>query len=150
MNTEDYVAYEQAVMLKKYGFDESCSYYYNPNQSLLRAKICALSPETTNNRYLDETADGMATAPSLAQAAKGLREAKGLFIDIWLCAAGYGWTIEKCGDLNCNGTYVAMCDEDGDDKNSGMFTTYEKALSAAIDAASDLINNTNACRKQDL
>lgn len=143
MNTEDFVTYEQAVELHGTGFDEPCRYYYNSKQRLVCAKTCALSSGTTNNRYLAEIADGIATAPTLEQVAKWLREVKGLFINVWLCAAGYGWTIEKCGNLNCNGTFVAQHDEEsGDDEDSGMFTTYEKALSAGIDVALELLTTS--------
>lgn len=76
MNTEDFVTYKQAIKLKECGFDESCSCYYNSDRQLLSVKMCALSPDTTNNRYLAEISNELVTAPTLEQAAKWLRENK--------------------------------------------------------------------------
>ena len=71
---EHYVSYEQAVKLKELGFDEPCEFYYNPYQELRISKDCLLSPKITNNRFLEEIADGMATAPRLDQAAAWMRD----------------------------------------------------------------------------
>ncbi len=136
MNTEDFVSYEQAIKLKECGFDRVCiaKWAVEPDGKPILMGSTAFVFKNSECKGRD------VCAPMLSQAAKRLREVNGLFINIWLCAAGYGWTIEKCGNLNCNGTFVAEHDENsGDDEDSGMFTTFEKALSAGIDAALELI-----------
>ncbi len=132
MNIEDFVTYEQAVKLKEYGFDWPCIAKWAVEPFGRPALIGSTAFVFKNS----ECKGRDVCAPTMAQAAKWLREVKGLFISIWLCAAGYGWSLEKCGDLNCNGTFIAEHDENsGNDKDSGMFTTYEKALSSGIDEA---------------
>lgn len=129
---EDFVTYEQAVTLKKCGFDWSCNNYYiekvlDSEHEEWDEEECMYCTVWDVERY---------PKPRLDQVAKWLREAKGLFIEIWLHAVGYSWIIEKCDNLNCNGTVV-----DSHNKDSGFFTTYESALSAGIDAALNKISN---------
>ncbi len=77
--------------------------------------------------------------PTLAQAQKWLREKKMADVLIWSCACGYGWEISKAGDEQTRGTTLLTYDDNGEDKNSGMWLTYESALSAGIEAALKLI-----------
>lgn len=136
---EHYVTYDQAAKLKELGFDEPCEYCYNPDQKLLKVKTSAQSPQVTNNRYLDEIANRMATAPRLDQAQAWLREVKGIHISLNPYSISsdrydgdnYFWSFElfevpSGGWLKING---------------GGFDTYDLALSAGIDAALDLLTN---------
>lgn len=140
MNNEDYVSYELALALKKCGFDEQCDHYYTPNKTHHIVKSNALAPEITNNRFLDEIDDGCCTAVPLWQAQKWLREAKGIDVLVWNCACGYGWEISKA-NAQSRGTTLIVYDDNGEDKDSGMWLTYENALYAGIVVALQFIDN---------
>lgn len=79
MATADYCDYKLSLALKAAGFDEPCDHYYTPNKAIRIVKDNALAPEITNNRFLDEIADGCCTAVSLWQAQKWLREKWGIY-----------------------------------------------------------------------
>lgn len=95
----------------------------------------ALAPETANNRFLDEIADGCCAAVPLWQAQKWLREKKGIDVLVHNCACGYTWEVSKA----MNGTGLIEFDEKGDDESSGCWTSYEGSLSAGISASLELI-----------
>ena len=57
------------------------------------------------------------------------------------CACGYGWEISKAGNNLTRGTTIMLFDEMGEDENSGMWLSYEKALSAGIDAALKILED---------
>lgn len=143
---EEYVTYPNARTLKRIGFDESCEYYYNPDKKLLKVKSSALSPQTTNNSYLDEIAKGMATAPRLDQAQAWLRDCKDTIVIAepdWdeeiQCLSDYltgKWYFTVWKDSNrvrCNFNPNKECEE------IWLFDTYEQALSAGIDKALELL-----------
>lgn len=140
MNNEDYASYELALKLKACGFDEPCNHYYTPNKTLHIVKSNALAPEITNNRFLDEIDDGCCTAVPLWQAQKWLREVKSIDVLVWNCACGYGWEISKA-DADSRGTTLMDYDDNGEDKDSGMWLTYENALYAGIVVALQFIDN---------
>lgn len=124
MSQRDYVSLEQAKKLREQGFNWSCEYSYSGG-SMTASFYCY---------------DSDPYAPDLDTAHKWLREVKGLYILVWICACGYGWEILKCSTPENMGTTVLRFDEEsGDDEPSGMFTTYEKALFDAIDNALELI-----------
>ena len=87
---------------------------------------------------LREVLEELASAPTLWQAQKWLREAKGIDVLVWNCACGYGWEISKA-DAQSRGTMLMDYDDNGEDMDSGMWLTYENALSAGIAAALELI-----------
>ena len=80
------------------------------------------------------------SAPLLYQAQKWLREAKGIDVLVWNCSCGYGWEISKA-DPHSRGTTLRLCDDNGEDRDSGMWLTYENALAAGIAAAMKLLDN---------
>lgn len=129
---EDFVSYEQALALKKAGFDEPCRYYYNPKGVLRPAKDNALSPEALNNRYLDEIADGVCSAVPLWQAQKWLREVKRVEVNASFDSNKSYWFFY----LNRMDVPDILNPEDISDP---VYSTYEQALSAVIDAALELI-----------
>lgn len=60
---------------------------------------------------------------------------------IWNCASGYGWEISKAGDEQTRGTTILMFDEEGEDKSSGNWLSYEADLQDGINKALEIINN---------
>lgn len=121
MNTEDFVTYEQAVKLKECGFDCLCICYYN--RSISRSRIIISGRElSAASCDCDEI-----LCPSLSQAAKWLREVKGIDIDVRTdCIGGRKYN------------YV-LYDGDRQFYARDNYTTYEPAFSAGIDAALELI-----------
>ena len=85
MKQEDYVSFEVAKLLKEKGYDEFCNaYYHNDNDKAYkkltddeRFESCWQIESFSNkdNKYRD-------AAPSLAQAAKWLREEHNIHVDV--------------------------------------------------------------------
>lgn len=150
MNTEDFVTYEQAVKLKKCGFDWPCYEFWDNSFCLdgTPVKIRKLKSEPKIcfmyecNSMLDKMGCDLITAPSLAMAAKWLREEWDLHIDASPFTDGYTdadgrkcdeWEFWDFGIMRVsNGSFVVGY---GDRE----FDTYEAALSAGIDAALKLL-----------
>ena len=136
MNNEDFVSYELALKLKVYGFDEPCiaQWACEPDGKpiLLGSTAFVFSNAELKGRDV--------TAPLLYQAQKWLREVNGIDVLVWNCACGYGWEISKA-DADSRGTTLVDYDDNGEDEDSGMWLTYEKALAAGIEAALQLLNN---------
>ncbi len=127
MNTKDFVTYEQAVMLKECGFDWKTEHYYEfeePTDTEVVFKRTASCNPFNHNTFADSF-----SAPILDQAAKWLREVKGMDIEIrvWLVDKEREYRPyimpPKCDD------YIAFPPE----------KQYESALSAGIDAALKLL-----------
>ncbi len=74
MNTKDFVTYEQAVTLKKCGFDWPCTTYLNPKS--YGAYVIIADKEIT----MKDCTPPEVLCPSLSQAAKWLREVKGIYV----------------------------------------------------------------------
>ena len=136
METTDYVDYPTAVALKKCGFDEPCiaQWACEPDGKpiLLGSTAFVFSNAELKGRDV--------TAPLLFHAQKWLREAKGIDVLVWNCACGYGWEISKA-DADSRGTTLMVYDDNGEDRDSGMWLTYENALSAGINVALQLLDN---------
>ena len=136
MITEDYVSFETAKLLKEKGFDDVCRAFWKDWYN--EKTLCECSPfhcfyHCTNSmlteKYNDENEINIA-APTLQMAMKWLREVHNLHIEVYRTACGYLYIISKVptgSDLYNNGDAY-----DGDDENSGQWTTYEKACEAAI------------------
>lgn len=141
MNTEDYVTYEFALMLKKAGFDWPCKYYYtkeNAKDKNVWLTFTLGAAEDFNRENKIRRSLGICSAPTLAQAQKWLRAVKSViviaipketrlgdekdcFADLWYCDIYINESLRKstCG--------------------SYLYPTYESALSAGIEAALKLI-----------
>ena len=118
MITEDYVSYETAKLLNEKGFDENTLMVYSQNGNFMPYGA------------IEDTYQVFYTAPTLQMAMKWLREAHNLHIEVYRTACGYLYIISKVptgSDLYDNGDAY-----DGDDENSGQWTTYEKACESAI------------------
>lgn len=126
----DYVSYELAVKLKACGFDEPCDHYYTPNKAMRIVKDNALAPETANNRFLDEIADGCCAAVPLWHAQKWLRE-KGIAVSVQ--ANEIQGELWYSADIITTKGINELVDGGFD------YMGYEAALSAGISAALELI-----------
>lgn len=127
---EDYVSYDLALKLKACGFDESCDHYYTSNKAMRIVKDNALAPETANNRFLDEIADGCCSAVPLWQAQKWLRE-KGIAVSVQ--ANEIQGELWYSADIITTKGINELVDGGFD------YMGYEAALSAGISAALELI-----------
>lgn len=120
---EDYVSFETAKLLKEKGFNEVPVYTY-----YLSYGGFYLSPMAVTNK--DLYAHGHIAAPTIQMAMKWLREVHNLHVEVYRTACGYLYIISKVptgSDLYTDGDAY-----DGDDENSGQWSTYEKACEAAI------------------
>ena len=120
MITEDYVSFETAKLLKEKGFNENTDKQFNSDKIVGDYNITDRSryPE----RYLDD--------PTLQMVMRWLREVHNLHIEVYRTACGYLYIISKVptgSDLYDDGDAY-----DGDDEDSGQWTTCEKATEAAI------------------
>lgn len=141
---EDFVSYELAKELKACGFDEPCDHYYTPNKAMRIVKDNALAPETANNRFLDEIADGCCAAVPLWHAQKWLREKLLLNVGANPAIPTRKWQF-YIDDLNQHinpheGELMTRWDDDMQEKaDERLYDSYEAALSAGIAAALELI-----------
>ena len=134
---EEYVTYKQAIKLKKLGFDWDVNKVYHRPSTLAEWELFPWHSE-----YKDWNNEGKfyRSAPALSLAQKWLREVKKIDVLVFNNACGYGWEISKA-DPQSRGTMIAFFDNNGEDEPSGMWWTYEKALSAGIDKALDLLTD---------
>ena len=125
MNTEDFVTFEQALALRRLGFDQNCDYYYiestyntfdRDGETHLKGELmCRFS------KYF--SAGHCVKAPTLAQAHKWLRS-KGLWVETYpepFDAKGWEFDI-----YNLKGDYYYSF------AFSTVYGTYEEALSDGI------------------
>lgn len=131
MNTEDFVSYEQAVKLKECGFDWPCICYYN--RSISKSRIIISGREL----FAASCDDDEILCPSLSQAAKWLREVKGIYVEVKVRNHN---AFEVVGKVIDNPPYIIKHLFDLWDYKNPYFT-YESALSAGIDAALELIKD---------
>lgn len=127
METTDFVSYDLALKLKACGFDEPCEYYYTSKGRIVFNKN---NPSCANNSFLDEIGNEICSAVSLWHAQKWLREKKDWHIivepQIWESLT-YEFKLwhKFRGYENANRGFY--------------FSSYERALSAGISAALELI-----------
>lgn len=138
MNSEDFVTYEQAKILKEIGFDWECNHYYLDTHKTFHDKgyfadwnIDGYGVEIINERVVK---DFRASAPTLAQAQKWMREVKGMHL----------WVESEPNEFHGEIMYVFYIL----DENRWLYpsisgerchNTYEEALSEAINKAIDLL-----------
>ena len=137
MIKEDYVSLEIAKLLKENGFDEECSKFwlYNKNDTNEVCLVsCGLLGDTNlelNNSQIDtilnDNKNGY-SAPTLQMAMKWLREVHNLCLEPYRTACGYLCDVARVP----SGSEIYGQDNEGDDEDSGEFTTYEKSCEAAI------------------
>lgn len=122
MTHEDICTLEQSKALRRLGFDWHCHRLYNTFDAL----IGEVSPFYSNEGF-----DNMPLAPTMAQAAKWLRERYNLHIHVYLYLDDC-WRFEV-QDVNDLDKYVY-------EPSQGLWwRTYEEALSKGIDRALEIL-----------
>lgn len=117
MIQEAYVTFDTAKLLKEKGFTlENCHTAYDDNGNFFW--------------YGDYSKDrkNVIDAPTQQMAMRWLREVHNLCIEPYRTASGYLYTISKIW----TGSEIYSDEFNGDDEDSGQWTTYEKACEAAI------------------
>lgn len=128
MNKDSFATYQQAVKLKELGFDENCYNFWSLEPDgkplIITSTLCNVRNSDLKGRDI--------TAPFLWQVQTWLREVKEIDVLVFNCACGYGWDISKAGNEQSRGTTIMPYDDNGEDEASGMWLSYEAALSAGI------------------
>ena len=122
MITEDYVSFEVAKLLKEKGFNQD---YYNYPVYWMNGNNPILSFEGDDDFPYSQNE---CVAPSFTSAMKWFREVHNLNVEVYRTACGYIGCIVAIP----SGTDKKFFQFDGDDEDSGQYTTWEKACEAAI------------------
>ena len=125
MSNKEYVTYEQAKVLKELGFDTECDYHFSKEDAPggLVWGIKSFAPANHN-------ANGYLSIPTLAQAAKWLREEKNLHIQVMLNGVRTMYFV-RVYVIEGNAPVYEV---------EGQFDDYESALSAGISKCLEIIN----------
>lgn len=129
MITEDYVSFETAKLLKEKGFQAKCTACYHSGPShafqLVSGRINYCNPKFNKYKMIPPY-----NAPTLQMAMKWLREVHNLVIEPYRTACGYLYTISNIpyGSIEYDNSQAF----NGDDENSGQWTTWEKACEDGI------------------
>lgn len=119
MITEDYVSFETAKLLKKKGFNEATYHDYNEKGArwFQEVSVC-------------HNSQGGIACPTLQMAMKWLREVHNLVIEPYRTACGYLYTISSIpyGSTKYDNSQAF----NGDDEDSGQWSTWEKACEDGI------------------
>lgn len=117
MITEDYVSFETAKLLKEKGFDEYTISYYDKNGSFGFNEV----DTRVSNGY---------QRPTIQMTMKWLREVHNLVIEPYRTACGYLYTISNIpyGSTKYDDSQAF----NGDDEDSGQWSTWEKACEDGI------------------
>ena len=127
MITEDYVSFETAKLLKEKGFDESCDSYVS---EIFPTVITKFANGLSYKNSERQDALNIYTTPTLQRAMKWLREVHNLVIEPYRTACGYLYTISS---IPYGSTKYDNCEAyDGDDEDSGQWSTWEKACEDGI------------------
>ena len=113
---EAYVSYELAKLLKEKGFDVSCLSTYDINNGKQYFHTSYIMCATRIN------------APTLQMACRWLREVHNLCVVVDRTACGYIYLITRIP----SGTDIVGDAYNGDDEDSGQWTTWEGACEAGI------------------
>lgn len=119
MITEDYVSFEIAKLLKEKGFDEATYHDYAQNGARWFEEV-----------LVNHNSRGGVACPTLQMAMKWLREVHNLVIEPYRTACGYLYTISSIPYGSTK--YDNFEAYNGDDEDSGQWTTWEKACEDGI------------------
>ena len=122
MIKEQFVEFETAKLLKEKGFDELCFAYYEDDGTFRKSRSC-IAIRNMSNLYFFGSA-----APTQCLTIRWLREVHNLSVEVNRTACGYIGAVVAIP----SGTDIVFLDEDGDDKETGQYTTWEKAAEAGI------------------
>lgn len=142
MEATDYVCFKTALALKKCGFDEPCDHIYLRDRNTDKWEFADWNVDEKD--YNKRTRPQLAiSAPALWQAAKWLREAKGIAINVDAHDGDfYTWD----GIFLSNATQdvlVKLTFNVGFPSDAKKFLSYEEALSKGIAEALKLLENEN-------
>lgn len=126
MNSEDYVDYSTAKKLKNAGFDWPCLYYYNGEDGPENNCWLSYYGKETNHNSCKLDAPFIYSAPSLATAAKWLRETHKISVEP-IFASEWNVIVDEMGTTGKSLSWDIGYD------------TYETALSAGISQALKII-----------
>lgn len=115
----EFIPYEQALTLKKLGFDELCFGYclMSFKKDIIKEGIKGCVNSALESHEI--------SLPLYQQAFKWFRDKYNLVHTVYSNASGYIWEIHY--NQERGGTHICESGESGDCEMSGMFTTYEKA-----------------------
>lgn len=135
MIEEDYVSLETAKLLKEKGFNEPCKLFYDKYHGYIPIFVVdsELNKYGNNGLVRNDQIDISAficSAPSLYIAMKWLREVHNLCIEPYRTACGYLYTISNVPFGSTK--YDNSQEYNGDDENSGQWSTWELACEDAI------------------
>lgn len=116
---ETVISLETARLLKEKGYrDELCRHYYD-----FKGKL------QVYNGMLNCPLGDVVDAPTQSLAQQWIRE-KGIHIEVYANASGWGWILTKCGG---NGSCIKEIEDDT------FFDTHEEALEEGLKKALKLI-----------
>ena len=134
---EDYVSFEQALKLKELGFDWECNHNYKKDFYNKWIFFHCLQDAYGNHNHGIKSEPIFVSAPTLSQAAKWLREVKGISVEPFSVVTRKKWAYHLCHSIGEDFGITIHIDKK-DLKGYG-FNTYEKALSAGIDKTLELL-----------
>ena len=142
---EAFVSFETALALNEIGFDWYSEYCYADRDFCSGNNPINFDTISRGDRlkwydvyFIDEEGNEEERGiccPSLAIAQKWFREVKNIDILLQNSACGYICEISKAGNKQTHGTGIIQFNDNGDDKDSGCWTTYEAALEGGIKMA---------------
>lgn len=127
MNIEDFVTYKQAIVLKKLGFRENCSHFYDKSGILYEKDMIAYENEHINITSLtkpfnNSIAEDICDAPTLAQVQKWLFTCKKRYVYVvpntdinnqfswYISQKNHPCTWDRCGFLAFKSPEVVLSD----------------------------------------
>ena len=127
---EHYCTYEQAVALKRLGFDWDVRGYYTRDDNFQKVR------EITAFNHNDTRFKALYSAPRIDQAAARMREVKGWHIQVRIngIRSAYWWEIWSTMP---NGPVYGTPDDET--FRRGQYESYEQALSAGINKVLELL-----------
>lgn len=134
MTHEDYCTYAIAKALKKLGFDWPCRHYYTIENATNGQQWF------TEGNEADYNANPLTlttSAPTLAVAAKWMREVKGWHVEVRINGTRFMYSVE-IWETKTIGYYLRLTHTDG---HVRLFDSYEDALTAGLTEALKLLNN---------
>lgn len=125
------VSLETAKLLSQVTLDIPHAYVLRFSVKEGDAAMCPAGPlRAAVAAYADGVVNYCLPAPELHLVQKYLRDEYRIHVMVFCNACGWGWEL-----MTTHGTTMDGYDEQGDDTDSGMWTTFEGALDAGIACA---------------
>lgn len=130
---EQLISYETAKLAKAKGFDESGHYLISQ-----WGEMSVRQARASRNSSFNISGEVYYSRPTQSLLQKWLRDIHSINVAPWCNASGWAWELEKT-----NGTHISIMDingqVEGTEPESGMFSSYEKALEEGLKQALNLI-----------